>query len=318
MKKPRRIRSKPIATGLKPPPARVPRKQKSTADLLAFQRFMAHALYRPLTADYTTQPVWFDGRPIEEVAAEFIKPNDRLTSLERLQIYNRCYWYRLIDIVFEDCPGLRAALGDKKFGKLVDAYLAKYPSRSFSLRNLCQRLPQFIQEEPRYTAPRTALALDLARFEWAQTVAFDGDAQPKLTADDIADSPPARLRLRLQPYITLLDLGWPLDDYVIAVKQGQSFRSDASNTPDAESHTIAPELDTVPIPKRQRTCLAVHRLDNLMYYKRLDPRAFRILTALDAGQTLVDAVAAAGRGTKAEDVQEWFSTWMELGWFCKR
>ena len=44
-----------------------------------------------------------------EVAAEFIKPNDRLTSFERLEIYNRMYWFRLIDCVRDDCPGLRAA-----------------------------------------------------------------------------------------------------------------------------------------------------------------------------------------------------------------
>ena len=30
-------------------------------------------------------------------ASEFIKPNDRLSSFERLEIYNRQYWFRLLD-----------------------------------------------------------------------------------------------------------------------------------------------------------------------------------------------------------------------------
>ena len=90
---------------------------------------------------------------MEKVAAEFIKPNDRLTSFERLQLYNRMYWFRLFDAIRDDCPGLLAALGERAFGRLAQAYLAKYPSRSFTLRNLCSRLVQFIRENPSLTAP---------------------------------------------------------------------------------------------------------------------------------------------------------------------
>ena len=44
-------------------------------------------------------------------AAEFIKPNDRLSSFERLEIYNRQYWFRLLDCLYEDYPGLLSVLG---------------------------------------------------------------------------------------------------------------------------------------------------------------------------------------------------------------
>ena len=43
----------------------------------------------------------------------------RLTSFERLQIYARCYWFRLIEGVQQDCPALRALLGEKKFAALT-------------------------------------------------------------------------------------------------------------------------------------------------------------------------------------------------------
>ena len=72
----------------------------------------------------------------EIVVAEFIKPNDRLTSFERLEIYNRQYWFRLRDCFYDDYPGLRAVLGDGQFERLADAYLSKNPSQSFTLRNL--------------------------------------------------------------------------------------------------------------------------------------------------------------------------------------
>jgi len=277
---------------------------------------MAHALMCPLGAGENLRPKWIDGRPLAKIAAEFIKPNDRLSSLERLQIYRRSYWYRLIDCVYEDCPGLRALLGERKTAALVRGYLAKYPSRSFTLRNLCSRLPQFIREEPRRTSPRTALAHDVARFEWAQTVAFDGEACPVLTPDDIADTPPARLRLGLQPYLTLLALDWPVDDFVIAVKKRNALRREASNVMDRAPR--AGLRRKIPLPRRAQTFVVVHRYQQRLYYKRVETRAFRMLEALQAGRTLVQAVAAAGPRVKAEQVQAWFETWMELGWFCRR
>src|SRR5208282_2456613 len=156
--------------GVKQPPKHAPSRIASTAQLRAFQRMMASAIVRPLTADDGLQPKWIDGRPMDKVAAEFIKPNERLTSFERLQLYNRMYWFRLFDAIRDDCPGLVAALGEHAFMRLAQAYLARRPSRSFTLRNLCSRLERFILENPALTAPRTAIAAEIARFEWAQTI----------------------------------------------------------------------------------------------------------------------------------------------------
>ena len=50
---------------------------------------MATALFRPLTPQWGMQKHWTDGSRMHDVAAEFIKPNDRLSSFERLEIYNR-------------------------------------------------------------------------------------------------------------------------------------------------------------------------------------------------------------------------------------
>ena len=302
--------------GLKSPPRQAPRRLRTDADLRALQRWMTQALVQPLTADDGLQPRWHDGRPMAEVAADYIKPNDRLTAFERLQIYSRSYWFRLIDCLFDDNPGLRAVLGEKKFSAFVRAYLAKYPSRSFTLRNLGERLRQFIREEPRRTAPHTALALAVARFEWAQTVAFDGEKRPVLTADDLAGSPPARLRLGLQPYLSLLATEWAVDDFVIAVKRRDALRSEASNAIDRAPRAAVKKK--TPRPGRERVFIVVHRYDNRLFYKRVGAPAFRMLEALAAGRTLAQAVAAAGRRVKPEQVRDWFATWMELGWFCRR
>ena len=145
-----------------------------------------------------------------------MKPNDRLTSFERLEIYNRMYWFRVLDSLYEDCPGLRAVLGDRRFMRLAEAYLQKYPSRSFTLRNLPARLEKFIGEEPRWTRPHTALCRDLARFEWAQVEVYDGAALPLFTVEHLRGADPVKLKLSLQPYLQLLEVGYPVDDFMIA------------------------------------------------------------------------------------------------------
>ncbi len=319
-----------MARAKKTKPGRIGRKVfapaqvKSTRELADFQRAMWTLISRPLTPANHMPRRWKDGRPTAALAAQIAKPNDRLTSFERLEIYSRMYWFRVLDSLYDDCPGLRAVLGVPRFTKLAEAYLVKYPSRSFSLRNLPSRLARFIREEPRWTAPHAALCHDLALFEWARVEVFDSAALPVFTLDDLLGADPAKLKLMLQPYLQLLDLRYPVDDFILAVKQREELsRGEASNT----SLASAPAKKTpkkIRPPARGRTCVAVHRLEGRIYFKRLEPAAFQVLSALRSGKTLAQALAAGiprarrPREDWAAKVQAWFRVWMELGWFCQR
>jgi hypothetical protein len=303
---------------------RPPPKIDSRAQLRQMQRVMTEALFRPLTSQWGMQKRWTDGTPMKEMASEFIKPNDRLTSFERLEIYNRQYWFRVLDCLYDDYPGLRAIVGERKFMKLATAYLTRYKSESYTLRDLGDRLEQFLRDEPDWSSPREELALDMIRFEWAQIVAFDGPSNPPLTPDDILDTPPSNLRLGLQPYLSLLESNFAVDDFLIAVKKRESavLRGEASN-----AMTEAPKAELrrkrVRFPKREKVYLAVHRHDNVLYYKRLDQEAFAILTSLSRGETVEDACVEAITESQRTNVdwsaqiKEWFDGWSALGWFCR-
>src|SRR5882757_6822419 len=96
--------------------------------LLSIQRRMARAVMTPLTPAERMRPTAPDGLSLRKVAADIIKPNDRLTSFERLEIYNRQYWFRVLSAFAEDFPGLRAVVGPVAFDKLTRVYLAEHPS----------------------------------------------------------------------------------------------------------------------------------------------------------------------------------------------
>jgi hypothetical protein len=293
--------------------------RQTLPQLRRLQRLAGAVIMRPLARGWNMQRRWIDGRPTQQVAAQFIKPNDRLTSFERIEIYNKQYWFRLIDCLIEDFPGLQAVLGRPRFNVLARAYLDQCPSRSFSLRNLASRLVPFLQKNPRLIAPRRELALDMAKFEWAQIVAFDGPALPALTVDDLLGKPPAKLRLALQPYITVLKLNYPLDTYALKLRQ-HAVRNDASNAIEERraNSKSASKKRRPPLPRPKTVHVVVHRHNNSLYYKRIDPQAHKLLTALRDGLPLQRAlrVALGPRGNPSIAGQ-WFETWSSLGWFCK-
>ena len=279
---------------------------------------MASAVMRPLSRDDSMQIKWIDGRPTKKIAESFIKPNDRLTSFERLEIYNRQYWFRVRNCFYEDYPGLRAILGDKKFERLADAYLAKFPSQSYTLRNLGSRLVKFLESNPKLTSPHSQLALDMARLEWAHTEAFDNEARPSLKTGDLTGMDAAKIHLQLQPHLTLLKLENEIDDFLIELKKNSGLRSEASNA--MEQNHRHQRTRRARGLKRKANFLAVHRYQDLVYYKRLEAGQFRLLSALQSGVTLEKACAElAGlkiSGNLGETIQKWFSSWAALGWFC--
>lgn len=282
------------------------------------QRLMARAVMRPLARGDVMRKKWSDGRPTKKIAESFIKPNDRLTSFERLEIYNRQYWFRIRGCFYEDYPGLRAVLGDKKFERLTDAYLSRHPSQSYTLRNLGSRLIKFLGAEPRWAAPKNKLALDLARLEWAHIEAFDNETRPALKTEHLAGRDAARIRLQLQPHLTLLKLENEADDFLIELKKNSGLRSEASNA--MEQNQRRKKTRVTHRLKARVNFLAVHRYQEGIYYKQLERGQFLLLSALRDGATLERACAKVAAlkmpGDPGETIGKWFANWSALGWFC--
>jgi hypothetical protein len=289
--------------------------------LRSIQQMMSQVIFRPLTRNEGMQPEWTDGRPTADVVETFVKPNDRLSSFERLEIYNQQYWWRLLGIFQEDFRGLRAVIGVRKFDKLAVEYLQAHGSTTWSLRDLGQYLVRFLEAHPELTAPNTPLALDMARVEWAKVIAFDGPALPVLDPQKIARTAPDQLKLRLQPYLTLLELRYPIDHMLKRLREKAISSARASN---AMSGARQGALRTLRAkPSRTPIYLAVHRREFSVYYKRLDSEAYRLLVALRDGASLADACATAFATSNtpetqaAERIRTWFQAWMELGWLAR-
>jgi hypothetical protein len=287
-------------------------------NLQTLQREMAATVMLPLTLDEEMQAEAPDGRSMRDVAEGFIAPNSRLSAFERLEIYNRQYWLRVLGALAEDFPALRAVVGGRAFESLSVQYLAAHPSRSFTLRNLGSKLPDWLAAHPHWAGRRHRLALDVARIEWACVETFDGADRQPLTLDDIA-ALGADSQLALQPHLQLLALHYPADNLVLSLHDREKReRGEAGMSQDGAFDALA----MLPKIRLRATWLAVHRADLSIYYRRLKREEFQTLAALRRGLTLVESLESGFADSKvpaplrSQRVREWFANWAKLGWLC--
>ncbi len=276
--------------------------------LRELQRWMASTIMRPLTADFRMPT---DGNDkLLGVIDSLIAPSPKLSSLQRLEIYNRQYWFRLLDSLREDFPALVRLVGDTVFRGLAEDYLQRNPSRSFTLRNLGSRLSSWLQgladqelreSESWHAGLRYPLQLlaDVAALEWAYIEAFDSAEVPSLGGEDFGNG---KLDLRLQPFVRPVALAFNISSFVVAVHNGEENPLTISQQP-------------------QTNYVAVYRRNFLLVLERVPASAFPMLEALHRGDSLESAAEQAlnTQGLNpveaAGEIQSCFTHWTSLGWF---
>lgn len=128
-----------------------------------------------------------------------------LSAEQGLAIYHNAYRARLLEALRGDYPAVHGWLGDEEFDALALAYVDAHPSQHFSLRWLGAELAAFIDGHliPAQAAPLS----ELARLEWAFTLAFDASEGQPLSLAQMAELPAEawpNLQVRLLPSVQWL------------------------------------------------------------------------------------------------------------------
>jgi len=275
---------------------------------------------RPLDDRFRMSSLPRSGRLSQKSVQQLVKPNQKMTSSERLEIYARQYWFRVLDSLIEDYPGVRAILGAAKFDSLIEAYLVKFPSRSHTLRNLGNRFPAFLTRHASLQNARGRAAADMARLEWAKIEAFDEAELPLLQPETLAAG--RMPRIRVQPHLRLLSLSYPVDEWLVKLNR-EEWRAEASNAVAAGGRRRRAAAGA-PVLRRKNVCVVVHRHEFRPYFKRLDREAFVLLQELQKGRSFESAVQSALKIKRHSNVwwqnhlRQWFAEWSALGWLASR
>lgn len=231
-----------------------------------------------------------------------VLPSRELSSVERLAVYADMYFWRLIDILAKDYPTVRAVLGPPRFGKLAREYVTAHPSSHYSLSFLGAAFPRFLATEARKLPHREYLAA-VAQVERAMEEVFDAEAPEPITLEQIQGIPPeswATARFRTIPALRLLELDYPVTAGITAVREDRK----------------------VQVPMRRPSWVLVFRKDLVVWRKDLGQDRFRMLSLLQQGRTLGEALEACA-SLPGQDVEamarslgRWFEDWTAEKLFC--
>ena len=220
-----------------------------------------------------------------------VAPSATLTAAERMAIYNRSYFARLLECLQSMFPALRHALGDTLFHRFAVGYLDAHPPSGPSLDALADRFPDYLEAtRPDAAEPEAwvEFVIELARLELAFVQVFTGEGVEELDerALDILSLTPADLRaLRLAPApsLRLFSCRFPVHDYLTAVRLDQK-----------------PPL---PAPKPSR--FAVTRRDYRVYTHDLAAGEFAILSAVDGSRTIAEIAPHHEPAILAVSIADW-------------
>lgn len=171
-----------------------------------------------------------NGTPINRHSAHkswtvetLISPSKTLTGHERMNIYNRSYFTRLLDCFKSEYSGLLHAIGDELFNHFVQSYLQKYPSTSYTLNDLGDKFPDFLQatlnENLNDQAPDSwqLFIIDIAKYEHMFSTVFNGHGHEELMDNNFFST----AALKISPALKTLQLNFPIEAYIQKLKQGE-------------------------------------------------------------------------------------------------
>lgn len=238
---------------------------------------------------------------------EYLKDSPRRGASERLSVYQRSYYLRLLECMSEQFPALCHALGKDLFTDFARQYLQACPPRSYTLYALGARFPDYLEQ----TRPdRDAVQkdregwidfmVDLARYEYSLFTMFDA---PGHEGKPWPDGGMNDDLLMLQPCFALHSFRYPVALYYHQVRSGRAAT----------------------LPQEEPSFVAISRKDYQIHTFPITSVHFAFLTALAEGKRVPDALShvAGVVGRPIEEVRHSWSErvrqrWIEAGFFISR
>lgn len=268
--------------------------------LIELQHWMAEMTTRPLTPENRldrNQLTKDSATAIDSV----ISPSTKLTAIERLEIYNRGFWFRVLDSMRVDFPAVSAFTGDDEFRNLVVRYIRSNPSSDWTLRNLGKRFDPWLRDIAGKDES-LLIAADIARLEWAYVEAYDAREYPGLDPIQFQRSG-AALKLGLQPHVQLVQIEYAVQDYVAAIHDGN----------EAPPRSLPSRLEFVAVYRQNYSIrhMVLTPLGSLVLHDFLQWRALEEVFTLELSRQSIGP-------NDIQEIARLFQEWSRLGFFTSQ
>jgi hypothetical protein len=211
------------------------------------------------------------GDDVRGIAVDIVP--DGLSASARIAVYRHHVLASLTETLASTFPVVCRLVDPRFFGWLADCYVHEHPPTGPCLFEYGTGFPTFVERFPACaTLPWLA---DVARLEWAMNVALHAPDAPALPPDAWRTLEPtalARLTVRFDPSVTLLESAWPVDAIWRANQPGAADIVDLG---------------------RGAIRLQVRRVEDDVVLRALTPATFIFRAALSDGRALEEAVERA-------------------------
>jgi len=202
--------------------------------------------------------------------------DDGFSAPERLRIYRNTCRATLTETLRLSYPAVERLVGREFFDAAAAAFVARHPARSGYLNEYGGEFAAFLAAFA--PASRLAYLPDVARFEWALSVAANAPDAPVLEPGVLLAVPAAdhaQLRFAAHPSVSSLTLAHRGDEIADAVL--------------ASDDAAMAQIDLAP----GALCLIVHRGPQGVQTERVSARAYDFVSRLIRGEPLARVIAAA-------------------------
>jgi hypothetical protein len=245
-----------------------------------------------------------DSNGLEDALENLIAGDDRLSAVERLEIYANAYFYRILDCLKEDFPATLATVGGDNFHNLVTGYLIEYPPTEPSIAYAGRHLAEFLRHpSTRAMLERWPFIADLARLERTLIEVFHAaEGEPLKTEAMRAVAPedwPA-LAMRTHPALAIVDCEWRVDELL---REVEAAADEPGRALDAPAHAPVGVL--------------VWRRGSRVHYRALEDSERAALELASAGTSfaaICEAIAAAcGDDDPVALINRLLARWLDEG-----
>jgi len=229
--------------------------------------------------------------PLPDLARVFLG-TPRLSAADRLGIYNRGYYLRLLEALSSVFSQTQRVLGDAEFERLGLAYVAQHPSEHPAIERVGRSFSEYLRS---VAAP--PVVVDLAALEWARLCALVA-ANPENIAqvDSIEPQRFPEARLRFVRSLQCLEL----DPWALTLLAD----ADRSNIDLGESRSALPHCG-----------VAVWRARHAVEHLSLGAEEWHALRLAIARNELSRVCTAFDTGSADTDVRRAFQ--VLSGWFAR-
>jgi len=264
-----------------------------SGSLSFIQEWFSQAISRPLTFEAGIAQVHASPE-LHREAGTRIRSANGVNGFDRLAIYNRQYWFRLIACMQETYPCALHVLGLKNFNEWIMKFLERHPSDTPYLAELDLKFAGFMEKN--FPGESRGTVVEAIHYDRAHDRAFTAPESGPLVGNHPGS------RFQISPHATPL---WLHGDFT-------SYRN--------LCHDDEALTENIPLPPRENGVM-IFRKGNRVYEKEIPRAAYLVLDSLRTPKTLAEAFTALDPDLTPEtasvlekNLTHWFKEWVEWGW----